>query len=85
MQVRTVIFPSDDGLNVVIWGPWTSGSMRVRHFDNRTEMIETLRNMGLISEQDAAEIDTFTFLNSCPLFSAEIDPDVLSSHGFRTA
>jgi hypothetical protein len=85
MQVRTVIFPSDDGLNVIVWGQWASGSMRVRHFDNRTVMITTLRNIGLISPEDAGEIETFAFVDSCPLFSAEIDGDVLTAHGFRSA
>jgi hypothetical protein len=85
MKVRTVIFPSDDGLNVVVWGQWISGSMRVRQFGNRTEMIAVLRSIGLISGEDAAELEKFAFVDSCPLFSAEVDGDVLTAHGFAPA
>ena len=85
MQVRMVIIPSDDGLNVVVWGKWAAGSMRVRHFDNRTDMIATLENLGLISRQDTIQLETFAFVDSCPLFSAEIDEHTLSAHGFELA
>ena len=43
MQVRRIIFPAEDGLDVVIWGKWTQGSMRHRHFDDRIGMIATLK------------------------------------------
>ena len=82
MQVRLVIFPSDDGLNVVMWGKWAQGSMRVRHFETRSAMIATLVGMDLISPIDAEFLETFTFEDSCPLFSAEVSDETLADHGF---
>lgn len=83
MQARMVIIPSDDGLNVVIWGRWAAGTMRARHFDNRTEMIETLMTLRLITPEDAPELECFTFVDSCPLFAAEVEEDHLEAHGFK--
>jgi hypothetical protein len=85
MQVRIVIFPSDDGLNVVVWGHWAQGSMRVRHFDSRSSMISTLENLRLIAPKDVPDLENYTFLDSCPLFSSEIDEEILTAHGFHSA
>ena len=85
MQTKMIIFPNDDGFNVLIWGKWAEGSMRVRHFDNRTEMIALLETLGLISPQEAHELQKLEFLDSCPLYSAETDEDTLAAHGFHTA
>ncbi len=85
MQVNLVVFPAEDGLNVVIWGKWTKGSMRTRHFENRSEMIETLQSLNLISQQDAVMLEDFVFSDTCPLFSSEIDEEILASHHFETA
>jgi hypothetical protein len=82
MQVRLVVFPSDDGLNVVMWGKWAQGSMRVRHFETRSSMIATLLGMGLISSTEAESLEGFTFEESCPLFSGEVSDEVLIDHGF---
>ena len=83
MHVRLVVFPSDDGLNVVIWGKWAQGSTRVRHFDTRASMIATLQDLGLITAQNALSLENFTFEDSCPLFSAEVDDRLLAEHGFE--
>lgn len=85
MQVKLVIFPAEDGLNVVVWGKWAKGSMRVRQFENRTEMIETLKTLGLIDESEGQTLESFAFADSCPLFSAEIEEVVLAEHGFLVA
>jgi hypothetical protein len=82
MHVRLVVFPSDDGLNVVIWGKWAQGSTRVRHFDTRASMIATLQDLGLITPESALSLEGFTFEDSCPLFSAEVDDRLLAKHGF---
>ncbi len=82
MQVKLVIFPSDDGLSVVMWGTWAQGSMRVRHFETRSAMIATLLGMGLISPTDADSLEGFTFEDSCPLFSGDVSDEVLVDHGF---
>jgi hypothetical protein len=83
MQVKLVIFPSDDGLNVVMWGKWASGSMRVRHFESRTAMISLLRDLGLITSEDALALESFTFENSCPLFSGDVSDEALAEYGFE--
>jgi len=85
MRAKMVIFPSEDGFNVAIWGKWTQGSMRVRPFDNRTSMIATLEDLRLITSPQAQELENFVFTNSCPLYSSEIDEDSLEAHGFRRA
>lgn len=85
MQIRLVIFPSDDGLNVVVWGKWTQGSMRVRHFENRSSMIALLESLHLITAADAQTLESFPFTDSCPLFSADIDEEALIAHGFDPA
>lgn len=85
MQARLVMFPSDDGLAVVIWAKWTRGSMRVRNFQTRTEMIAVLETLRLIREDEARRLEDFDFVDSCPLFSSEIDEDLLAAHGFEPA
>jgi hypothetical protein len=82
MRVNLVIFPADDGLNVVVWGKWATGSMRVRHFENRAEMVAELQALSLIQSDDAKQLDEFVFTDSCPLYTAEIDEAVLEEHGF---
>jgi hypothetical protein len=83
MQIKMVIFPSEDGFNVLVWGKWAQGSMRVRHFENRTTMIALLETLGLISAQQAKDLEKFGFIDSCPLYSGEIDEEILVAHGFR--
>lgn len=85
MQVKIVVFPAEDGLNVVVWGNWTKGSMRIRHFDNRSEMIETLERLGLVSRKDGEALEGFVFTDTCPLYSSEIDEAELAAHGFELA
>jgi hypothetical protein len=85
MQVNLVVFPSEDGLNVVVWGKWTCGTMRFRHFETRSSMISVLQNLRLIDSNDARELENFAFTNSCPLFSSEIDEETLATHGFDLA
>lgn len=85
MQVRMVIFPGEDGLDVVVWGKWTQGSMRHRHFDDRTCMIEMLVSLRLLSSDDAKKLESFVFIDHCPIYSAEIEEDVLAAHGFLSA
>lgn len=85
MQVRVVIFPGEDGLDVVVWGKWTQGSMRYRHFDNRASMIAMLENLRLLSADDARRLESFVFTDHCPLYSSEIEEEVLVAHGFRSA
>lgn len=85
MQVRLVIIPGDDGLNVVVWGKWTQGSMRVRQFETRASMICLLETLHLITPEDARHLEGFDYVDSCPLFSAEIDEETLSTHGFVPA
>jgi len=31
MQVKMLIFPAEDGLDVLIWGKWAQGTMGHRH------------------------------------------------------
>jgi hypothetical protein len=85
MRAKLIIFPFEDGFNVVVWGAWTEGSMRVRSFENRTEMIALLEDLQLIGAREAQKLEEFTFLSSCPLYSAEIDEEILEAHGFRKA
>ena len=85
MQVKVVIFPGDEGFNVVIWGKWVQGSMRVRHFETRTNMVATLSSLGIINSEEAQLLEHFTFEDTCPLFSAEVDEGSLEGHGFSAA
>jgi hypothetical protein len=85
MQVRMIIFPGEDGLDVVIWGKWTQGSMRYRHFDDRTGMIAVLRDLRLLTSEEAEKLEDFVFTNHCPLYTAEIAEEVLVAHSFRSA
>ena len=74
MRAKLIVFPNEDGFNVAVWGAWTEGSIQVRSFDNRTTMI---------GPREAQELEEFTFLSSCPLYSAEIDEETLEAHGVR--
>uniref|UniRef100_E6QMM1 Uncharacterized protein n=1 Tax=mine drainage metagenome TaxID=410659 RepID=E6QMM1_9ZZZZ len=85
MQVRMIIFPCDDGLDVVIWGKWTQGSMRHRHFDDRTCMVNMLESLHLLSSEDAKKLENFVFIDDCPIYSSEIEEDILAMHGFVQA
>jgi hypothetical protein len=85
MQVRMIIFPGEGGLDVVIWGRWAQGTMRHRHFEDRTGMIAMLENLHLLSSEDARKLGEFVFLDHCPVYSSEVEEDVLASHGFLTA
>lgn len=84
MHIKMVIFPSEDGFNVLVWGKWAEGSMRVRHFDNRTTMIALLETLGMISAQEAKDLEEFGFTDSCPLYSGGIDEEILAAHGFQS-
>jgi hypothetical protein len=84
VQTKMIVFPSEDGFNVLIWGKWTSGSIRVRSFDNRTSMIALLENLRLISHDVGRDLESFDFNDSCPLYSPDnVDEASLESHGFR--
>ncbi len=85
MQVRMIIFPGEDGLDVLVWGKAHKRMMRHRHFDCRTSMIAMLESLRLLTPEDAQKLEDFVFLDSCPLGSAEIEEDVLAAHGFRSA
>ncbi len=85
MQVRMIIFPGEDGLDVVIWGKWTQGSMRHRHFDDRTAMIAMLESLRLLDSEDAKKLEDFVFIDRCPIYSSEVEEDVLAAHGFLPA
>ena len=85
MKVKLIIFPHEDGFHAVVWGTWTEGSMRTRSFNNRTAMIALLENLHLIDAEEAQELDKFRFMNSCPLYTADIDEETLEAHGFRKA
>ena len=77
-----IVFPSEEGLDVIVWGKWTQGSMRCRHFEDRTSMIATLEDLGLLTEEQARQLESFSFKDSCPLYSNDIEEDVLAAHGF---
>ena len=85
MKAKLIIFPSEDGFQVVVWGAWTQGSIRTRSFDNRATIIALLESLQFIGRTEAQELEKFSFLNSCPLYSAEIDEETLEAHGFRRA
>lgn len=87
-RFRLIAIDSDtlkDGLNVVVWGKWTKGSMRVRRFRSRSGMIETLESLGLVSRKDREALESFVYTDTCPLYSVEIDESVLAAHGFEAA
>jgi len=85
MQVRMVIFPGDDGLDVVICGKGEKATMRHRHFDCRTSMITMLKSLRLLTPKDGQKLEDFVFINSCPVYSAEVQEEVLDAHGFQSA
>jgi len=83
MQAKMIIFPFEEGFNVLIWGKWASGSMRVRSFENRTMMIALLKNLRLVSPEEARDLENLDLIDSCPLYSSGIDEETLEAHGFR--
>ncbi|MDR3723932.1 MAG: hypothetical protein P4K83_05520 [Terracidiphilus sp.] len=83
MTVKIIIFPSENGFNVLVTGPWQNGSMRVCSFDNRATMLALLENLHLVSQADVQKLENFEFLSSCPMYSAEIDGEMLEAHGFH--
>lgn len=83
MQTRMIVLPREDGFSVLIWEKWTEGSMRVRRFENRTVMIATLESLRLISLREAKELKDHSFMDTCPLYSSEIDEAILAEHGFH--
>jgi hypothetical protein len=85
MQVRMVIFPGEDGIDVVISGKGEKATMRHRHFDCHTSMIAMLENLRLLTPEDAQKLEDFVFMDSCPMYSAEIQEEVLAAHGFHSA
>ncbi len=85
MQAKIIVFPREDGFNVMVWGKWADGSMRVRRFDDRASMIALLESLRLITPQEAQELGHFGFADSCPLYSAEIEEDSLVANGFHAA
>lgn len=85
MQAKIMVFPREDGFNVMVWGKWAEGSMRIRRFDDRASMVALLENLRLITPQEAQELEHFGFTDSCPLYSAEIEEDSLAAHGFHAA
>lgn len=85
MQVRMVIFPGEDGLDVVICGRGEKATMRHRHFDCRTSMIAMLENLHLLTPEDGQKLEDFVFINSCPMYTAEIEEEILAAHGFQSA
>ena len=85
MKTKLIVFPNEDGFNVLIWGKWAEGSMRVRHFDNRTVMVGLLETLRLITPEEARELERLEFVDSCPIYASEIDEETLSAHGFRSA
>ena len=85
MQSKMAIFPNEDGFSVLIWGKGREGSMRVRQFDNRTTMIALLEALRLVTPTQAKELEDFPFLESCPLYTTEVDQSSLAAHGFRNA
>jgi hypothetical protein len=59
--------------------------MRHRHFDCRTSMIAMLENLRLLTPEDAQKLEDFVFISSCPLYTAEVQEEVLAAHGFQSA
>lgn len=84
IQAKIVVFPRENGFNVLIWGKWAEGPMRARCFDNRISMIALLETLHLITPHEAKELETFEFIDSCPLYSAEAYEDALEAHGFSS-
>jgi len=82
MTVKVIIFPIDNSFHVLVAGSWTDFPVRVRSFDDRTTMLAFLENLRLIDPEDAQKLEDFEFMSFCPMFSAEIDEEMLEAHGF---
>lgn len=59
--------------------------MRYRHFNDRTGMIAMLESLRLLSSEDARRLEDFVFIDHCPIYSSEIEDDVLAAHDFLPA
>jgi hypothetical protein len=85
MRAKMIVLPNEDGFNVLIWEKQIEGSIRVRRFDNRSSMIALLTGLRLITPEQAQELEHFDFVDSCPLYSPEIDEESLAAHDFHPA
>lgn len=85
MQVKLIVFPNEDGFNVLLWQTDAKGSMRVRTFGDRGTMIAALETIRLISSKEARQLEDLSFMDSCPLYTSEIDEPTLVAHGFEVA
>jgi hypothetical protein len=56
-----------------------------RPFDDRIGMIAMLENLQRLSSEDARKLEDFVFIDRCPIYSSEIEGDVLAEHGFLPA
>ncbi len=83
MQAKMIIFPNDAGFSVLIWESWSQRAMRVRRFDNRMTMIALLESLQLLDEQQVKDLQNFGFIDSCPLYSVEVEEDTLVAHAFQ--
>ncbi|WP_420236249.1 hypothetical protein ACOBR2_11455 [Telmatobacter bradus] len=83
MTVKIIIFLADDGFNVLISGPLKDVPIRVHSFDNRATMLALLENLHMICPEDVQNLEEYKFLNSCPVYSADIDEEILEAHGFH--
>jgi hypothetical protein len=79
MQVKMLIFPGEDGLDVLIWGKWAQGTMRHRHFVWRTNMIAILEDLHLLSAEEARKLESFIFIDHCPIYWHFKLPSLVSS------
>lgn len=84
MTTKMIVFPSEDGFNVLVWGKCSGGAMRLRSFDNRTSMIALLESLRLVTPQAARDLENFDFLDSCPLYGSDVEEAALEAHGFRS-
>ena len=85
MQAKMIVFPNDNGFAVLIWAKGADGTMRVRRFENRTAMVGLLESLHLITFQEARTLESFDFLDTCPLYTPQIDEESLAAHGFEKA
>jgi hypothetical protein len=48
-------------------------------------MIAMLESLRLLTPENGQKLEDFVFINSCPMYSAEVQEDVLAAHGFQSA
>jgi hypothetical protein len=48
-------------------------------------MIAMLEDLHLLSSEEARKLEDFVFIDHCPIYSSEIEEDVLAAHGFLPA